>query len=234
MGYCFIITSAINTKFGVFDNSLRLHQTLETVASIKHHAADAVILIIEMSALPLTAFQKNILSQNCEILIEYSESNFVKEIYKNDNWDIVKNLTEVACFSDSLKAIRGNSFFESFERIFKISGRYILNSDFDLKTHLESNKIIFSKSRASSFDINLTGVPRQYMSRLWSWPSKDSNLIIENYDIGLDYMRNRLVNGGYCDIEHMLYATLNKFVPTELEFIGVQGYLGHTGIPVKD
>ena len=234
MSHCFIITSAINTKFGVFDGRKRLEQTLETIQSIRARVSDVVIVIIEMSAIPLSIHQKSVLSENCNFLIEYSGSDFVKEIFKSDNWDVVKNLTEVACFRDSLKILRENNIFFAVERIYKISGRYKLNNNFNINTHNSSKEIILSKSRQSQFNVNLTGVHRQYMSRLWSWPSSSLDLITEAFNSGFEYMLNRIENGGYCDIEHMLYAKLNQFNPKELDLIGVEGFLGPNGILVND
>ena len=83
--HLFIVTSAINTRFGVFNHEERLHQTLETVRSIKQHIPDASILLVEMSAEALSDKQKNFLSSSVNQIIYFSGDVDVQSIYKNDN-----------------------------------------------------------------------------------------------------------------------------------------------------
>lgn len=234
MSNCFIITSAINTRFGVFENEKRLNQTIETISSIQNKDSNAIIIIAEMSAIKLTQIQKSQLLAHCSFLIEFNDAPFVTEIFSIDNWDIVKNLTEVYCFTETLKKIRDIESLKNIKRFFKISGRYKLNNNFNLQTHEDSSVIIFSKHRQSQFEANITGIDYQYMSRLWSWPSHLLDLVIESYINGFGYMKKRISNGGYCDIEHMLFLQFNQLNPQELEFIGIEGLLGPNGFFVQD
>jgi hypothetical protein len=234
MNHAFLITSAINTKFGVFDGEDRLRQTLETISSIKFHLPTAKIYLIEMSAIVLNSHQRGILQNHSNLLIEYSNDENVKEIFESDNWDVVKNVTEVACFQNALSILHNGDYLSRVDRAHKISGRYTLNDKFKPEIYETSERVVVSRKRTSQFAPEITGISFQYMSRLWSWPVKITPTIIDLYTDGLAYMLSRINSGGYCDIEHMLYRGLQKVDVSEVDTIGVQGRLGPNGIEVAD
>ena len=51
-----------------------------------------------MAAIALSKDQKLILDSRVDEIKEFWAEPKVQEIYKSENWDIVKNLTEVTCF----------------------------------------------------------------------------------------------------------------------------------------
>lgn len=235
----FLVTSAINTKFGVFNSQDRLTQTLATVNRIKEKAPGSKIIFLEMAALPLTAEQSQKITESVDYLIDFTTDGAVQSLYHStDNWDVVKNVTEVMCFGKALKMLHHDTDqLADSQRIFKISGRYLLSDDFDIDYYNQYNvqtNIIVSKSRSSQFDISLTQVPRQFMSRLWSWPTSLTNEIIQVYDQGLRFMQSRILQGGYVDIEHLLYKFLDHNKVIERDIIGIHGNIGPNGQLVKD
>ena len=232
--HLFIVTSAINTRFGVFNDEERLHQTLETVESIKQHIPDASILLVEMSAVPLSDKQKNFLSSAVNQIVYFSGDPDVQNIYKNDNWDVVKNLTEVMCFQKMLGFCNTNHLFDKFDRIHKISGRYFLNKNFNKAIYEDCSKIILVHKKKSQFSFDLTGVKYQFMSRFWSWPKSLTSEVIKTYKDGFIYMYQRISQNGYCDIEHMLYKHLPQELIHTVDKIGIEGMLGQNGIRIDD
>lgn len=234
----FIVSSAICTKFGVFDTQTRLQQTLNTIKSIKDVCNDAHIVVMECSGeVPPDAIISE-LDNNCDTLISLSQWEEVHELYDStDNWDIVKNATEMLCFHKVLEIIKENNISPS-GRIFKISGRYTITDEFDLSLYDQScilDKIVIKKSSPSQFDDAVTGgIKDQYMSRLWSFPSSELDNISEVFENMLWYMSECLVTGGYVDIEHCLYKFLDHNKVVELEKIGVSGLLGPNGNLVND
>lgn len=234
MKCAFIITSAINTKFGVYNTATRLQQTLDTVASIRSKVPDATIFAVEMAGILPTAEQTATMNQAVDRYIVYSNDNDVQGIYNStDNWDIVKNTTEVMCFSRALDELSGE--LKKFDRVFKISGRYILSDSFDINTFADTTKIIVAQRKTSQFGSAITGgISQQYMSRLWSWPGLLTDQIIELYNDGFLYMAQQLTNGGYCDIEHMLFAFLPADLVQEVNRVGIRGLLGPNGVAVED
>ena len=236
--YAFLITSAINTKFGVFDSQQRLQQTIDTIQSIRSRVADAKLFLLEMAAIPLSEDQRNQLMPLVDNIIDFTTDPSVKELYNStDNWDVVKNVTEVMCFRQALVRLTDANQLDDCQRVFKISGRYTLNDNFDIAYYdqysVQSHYVI-SASRGSQFSLATTNVARQYMSRLWSWPTTLTKEIVGVYGNCLMLMQTRLLNNGYCDIEHALYNFLDQNKVIELPVIGIQGNLGPNGLVVKD
>jgi len=231
-----MVTSAINTKFGVYDSDTRLQQTLETIASIKKYVPEPRIILVECGAIPLTDAQETALKAQVSELISYNDDEDVQAIFASDNWDVVKNTTEVMCFRRALQHCLDYNLFDGFDRVFKMSGRYRLNDNFDPAQYIMTpHSIVTTHRHTSQFPYQVTLVEYQYMSRLWSWPAQITQRIIDEvYDAGLAYMAERISQGGYCDIEHMLY----KFLPTDLVLevakVGLEGNIGPNGAAVSD
>jgi hypothetical protein len=237
--YAFLVTSAVNTKFGVYNSEQRLQQTLDTIKSIKQAVPDAAVILIEMSALPLTHDQRQAIEAMVDQVIDYTNDPGVHELYHStDNWDVVKNVNEVICFARALAELEVSQILSNVQRLFKISGRYTLTAHFDIGFYNQpenQNKIVVSRAKGSQFHPSITGgIQRQYMSRLWSWPKDINKEIIQVYDNSLIYMFERLQNNGYADIEHTLYRFLDQKKVHELDRIGVAGNIGPNGVAVED
>lgn len=236
--YIFLITSAINTKFGIYNSDQRIQQTLNTVQSIQQRVPAARIILLEMSAISLTEQQKQQLLDAVDNILDFTTDPVVQQLYHStENWDIVKNVTEVMCFNKALKQLTQTNQLVDSQRIFKISGRYLLSDDFDIGYYDQysvQSHIVVSKSRDSQFDFATTQIERQFMSRLWSWPTVLTAEIIESYDRGLVFMQERLFAGGYADIEHVLYKFLDHKKVIELDTVGIYGNIGPNGTLVKD
>ena len=234
--FAFMVTSAINTKFGVYDNDTRLKQTLETIGSIKKYVPNARIILVECGAIPLTPVQEFVLEAEVAEIISFNDDEDVKAIFVSDNWDVVKNTTEVMCFKRALEHCLEYNLFEGIDRVFKMSGRYRLNGNFDLAQYIMApDSIVTTHKHSSQFPHQVTLVEYQYMSRLWSWPTNITERIInEVYSAGLNYMAERLSQGGYCDIEHMLYKFLPANLILEVNKVGLEGNIGPNGMAVND
>jgi len=237
--YAFMVSSAINTKFGIFNSEQRLAQTLDTIQSIRDRVPGAKIILVEMGAIPLTQDQTDRLTNATDYILNFNNDPSVVELFNStDNWDIVKNITEVMCFSRGLgQIVEHTDLLHNVQRIFKMSGRYTLSDEFDIgyyEQYSVQSHIVVSHRRNSQFPYNLTLVEKQFMSRLWSWPMSLTNEILEVYNQGLQYMEQRILAGGYCDIEHMLYKFLDHNKIIEKDAVGVCGNIGPNGAPVKD
>lgn len=237
--YTFLVTSAMNTKFGVFDSAQRLTQTLATIDSIRQRVPTARIYLLEMAGLPLQEHQREQLLACVDHVMDFTTDPAVKELYQStENWDIVKNVTEIMCFGNALRRLHTDTNqLQGSQRIFKLSGRYTLNDDFKIDYYDQystQSHIVVSRSRASQFPLHYTQVERQFMSRLWSWPYQLTDEIISVYDQGLNFIQERILAGGYVDIEHVLYKFLDHHKVIELDAVGVQGNIGPNGTAVKD
>lgn len=233
--HCFIVTSAINSKFGIYSPKERLAQTVITLQNIRFKVPDAKIIVMECAGTPLADSQSSILESNSDLVIDFSRDSDVQEIYQSDNWDVVKNSTEIMCFGRLLRLCQTDKDFEGYNRIHKMSGRYILNDDFDLNIYEQyPDMIIIGPKNQSQFPYHMTGIELQYMARLWSWPIDQLDTVIKVYDDSLAYIGERVSNGGYADIEHVLYKFLPQDLVKEIPLLGVEGFIAPNGIPIKN
>jgi hypothetical protein len=235
--HAFIVTSAVNSKFGVFNPQQRLDQTLDTIASIKSKIPDALIVVIECCGTPINPYQEELIRQKCDVFIDCSQDEDVQDLYDNDNWDVVKNGTEIMVFSRVLAILKKENMFNGINRIHKMSGRYILNELFDPDTYENStvqDKIIIGTKYKSQFPPEITTVPFQYMARLWSWPTELLDEVIDVYKDSFVFFAERLSAGGYVDIEHVLAKFLNPAHVHEIQNLGVEGQIAPNGSAIKN
>ncbi len=235
MKHCFVVTSAVNSKFGVYKPVERLEQTLQTVSSIRQRVPDSKIILMECAGTSLTAEQESALDQAVDVFVDFTQDEDVQAIYQSNNWDIVKNTTEIMCFARVLEMCRDDNDFDGIDRIHKMSGRYLLNNDFDLGVYEKyPDKIIVGPKNRSQFPFEVTGIELQYMARLWSWPIGLLDPVIQVYNNSLSYISQRIQQGGYADIEHVLYKFLPAEHVQEISLLGVEGTIAPNGVAIKN
>lgn len=235
MKHCFVVTSAVNSKFGVYAPAERLTQTLDTIKSIRQRVPDAKIILMECAGTPLTAEQESALDSAVDVFIDFTQDEDVQAIYQSNNWDIVKNTTEIMCFARVLEMCHNDGDFDGVDRVHKMSGRYLLNDDFDLKVYEQyADKIVIGPKNRSQFPFEVTGIELQYMARLWSWPNALTPAITNVYNNSLAYISDRINRGGYADIEHVLYKFLPPELVTEVPLLGVEGTIAPNGVAIKN
>jgi hypothetical protein len=242
MNTLFIVSSAIHTKYGTFTEEQRLNQTIETFKSIQEHDSTAKILLNDAGA------EKSITKKEAELLnpylcgiLSYFEDEQVQQIYNAiDNADIVKNYTEMLTTAKTLNFIlqQQPQIIQNINRIFKISGRYKLNDNFDINKFSGediADKYIFSSRKLSQFPPQLTGgLTYQFMSRLWSWPTNKTTLVLYRYNLMLEYFQAMIDKHLYVDIEHLLLKFFDGPNIVEYPSIGIEGAIAPNGNAVKD
>jgi hypothetical protein len=139
-------------------------------------------------------------------------------------------------FANALQTLIDQGEIAKFDRVFKMSGRYTLNDNFNFAYYdTVPDRIVVAERRASQFPPQVTGgMVHQYMSRLWSWPANRTADIISAYQTGFGDMAVRINEGGYFDIEHLLYAYLPKDLVTEVPKVGISGAIGPNGAAIED
>ncbi len=238
MKHCFLITSAIVTKFGKFEQDKRLNQTLQTIKSIKSRLPDSTIIVVESSAetLPEDVFSE--LKNSAHWIVNLSGDKTMKHIQENtENWDIVKNLSELLAFNTALKMIEDNNLLEGIDRIHKISGRYELNDNFNpiIYERFLDKIIVPMRFRTQFIDPReQMDVPFQYMSRLWSWPKTHHETIKSFYTKAIEEFLARLKEKKRMDIEHLMFLLLPQEHVKEIPIVGVKGQLGQNGRYVEN
>jgi len=238
MKHCFIVTSAVNSRFGVYSPEDRLLQTVITIRSIKQKIPDAKIVLMEVTGVPPTEQQVETLSSESDVFLDFTDEEDVKQLYTStDNWDVVKNGIEIMCFGRALKLLKEDGEFEGIDRIHKMSGRYVLNDNFDPSLYDEpdvAGKIIIGPKHQSQFRIDITTQSWQYMARLWSWPTSMLDEVIDVYDKSWLHFVERISNQGYTDIEHVLAKFLNQEHVHEVAELGVEGCIAPNGQAIRN
>lgn len=233
--HLFIITSAINTKFGSYDPDQRLLQTFDTIRTIKEKVPDAVIVIFESSGYKMEPEKLETLNKLVDCIIDMSGDVNVQRYYNNtDSWDIVKNMCEIMCFGSGLSMLEEHTdYLKNCDFVHKLSGRYVLTDDFNLDNYEKyPNKIIYHEKMESQFDPEYVGIKYQYPSMLYSWDISKLPIIKEFYKNALIELSNRLSQGKYADIEHLMYMFIPEEHVQEVPMIGVMGRLGQNRVQV--
>ena len=230
----FIITSAIHTSYGKFSTEERIEQTRETLKSIETYAPGSSTTIIDCGE---QSISKNLF--DCEV-VDYTTNKEIQEHlqkYIRTNRDIepdiiIKSMLEIMMFRDYLK-----NFTSSYERIFKISGRYKLNSNFNYQKHLESkNKVLILPPYTSQhlYTLNVSSSMFLYMTRCWSF---DGSLILNILNT-YDKMKKDILYASrtekQADIEHLLYKHLNKKLVEHIDIMGVEGLWAPRGSWIEE
>lgn len=63
---------------------------MESISSVRLKVPGAKIILLEMAAIPLSKDHRLILERSVDELIEYHSNEEIQEVFKSDNWDIVK------------------------------------------------------------------------------------------------------------------------------------------------
>lgn len=231
---CFLVSSAIHVKHGVYSSEERFAQTIGTCKSIREKTF-ADICLLDGGYKDLEESERKELQKYCNLIINFSDHESIKYVHTINNHDIVKNLNELYMFGVFYRANK-EKLFDSYTRVFKMSGRYVLNDDFDLFYHMDQHgKIVIRGPYTTQFNAQITGgVVLQYMSRLWSFPTSLSEQISEIYIKMIQHMTQRVNNGGYIDIEHLLYNYLDRKIIVNPPKIGIQGNIAPNGVGIME
>lgn len=238
----FLVTSAIYTRFGVYNTNQRLQQTLETLKSIKKFC-DADIILLDAGQKNLSISDKSEIKKYAIDILEFSQEPVVQSYQKIDNWDVVKSALEILIVKSTFIALLNQpELLGKYSRIFKISGRYVLNSSFNYEQHLlATDKITIKKAQPSLYYTNhwviqeaATEYYNQYMTRLWSFDCKMLLDIKNAYQLMQDDLMNLINKSRFIDIERLMYRHLDKSKIIEFPIIGVQGNIAPNGVVVTD
>ena len=196
-----IITSVLNISKkklsyydtrSVFDIHQRFEQTKKTIETIKKYIPNYVILLCECSNLKYYNHMETFFKNEVDYYFNYYDN---LEIRNNINSEY-KGLGETSLMMKAIEFINNNNLV--FDNIFKISGRYFLNDDF--------NYIIYNNSynQFVLWDNNFNS----YASLFYKIKYKYLNLLNSCFILFL----NKLNNGETLEI------LLNKYFNEYLEY----------------
>ena len=145
-------------------------------------------------------------------------------------------MIEIVMYGSFYDKVSQEGWRDKYKRIFKMSGRYTLNDTFNYQKHMDAkDKIIIRGPFTSQFNSNVTGgVVFQYMSRLWSFDAFLLPYIRDIYGDMFQNMNTVLGNGGYIDIEHLLFHHLDLALIENVGALGLDGNIAPNGARISD
>ena len=233
MKYGVLLTSAANAKFSVYSPEERVEQTLKTVESVRKYIPNAFICMTDCGIPGIEGELKNKLVDAVDKFIDLSKDPNVNWIAANvSHQDTVKNLTELVVVSKFFKLAKKHKWFDGYDRVFKVSGRYWLTDRFDITRYEQTDakdKYVVSKKMLSQFTHDYTGQSLQYMLRVYSLDTTLLDDFIMRLDTMSKHMQDRVNNKGYIDIEHLFCKFLPNDLVLEIARTGVAGNIAPNG-----
>jgi hypothetical protein len=231
----FLVSSAIHTNHGIYNTEQRLEQTINTLKSIRQRC-DVDIILLDGGLKAPSDEERKVLEEYTDSIVSFSDAPSMKDILAIPSQDIVKNMAEIVMFGSTFQDIGASGEYKKYKRIFKMSGRYLLNDNFNYQTHIDAkDKIIIRGPYTSQFTSAQTGgVIFQYMSRLWSFDAALLPDIAQAYARMFKDMNMVLTSGGYIDIEHLLFTHLDPSRIQKIAKIGVEGNIAPNGTGISE
>lgn len=233
MSNVFLVCSAIGKNYGVFSLEERYSQLLETIHSVKKHAPKDDIFLVETSKELLDDAKMAELNSLCVVNFIKDDpvvnlANNVQERYPDSNepWNFneTKTVGEIRATQFFLDLLKKQN--KTYNRVFKISGRYSLNDNFNLADYDQhAGKLVF---KSNNQHCNLDSMS----ARLWSFDYKMLDSIISMLDGVFEMTINELNRyNTFTIVERSFYQQIRRMnlpfikVPT----LGISGYFGLDG-----
>jgi hypothetical protein len=255
--FLFLIGSALKhfqeEKFSAYDEEQRFNQTLDTIQSIRNKVPNSYVVLFECSSYSIGEKYKDILKDKCDLFLEFYEEPVLKQLYENisERPELItygKSLLETRGLLNTLYIIREHNLFNDSQRVFKLTGRYLLNDDFDIQdyqTKFLENRYVVKKYDYITQEENilnekslenvyayLYGAKGMMMTGLWSFDRMLFNEAIDALEKAFVYMEKMIQFTAGTDVEHSLYRFLNKDNIIDIPNLGltqIKGMLGENG-----
>jgi hypothetical protein len=254
MKFLFLVGSALKhfqeDKFSAYDEQQRFEQTLETIKCVREKVPTSYIILFECSYTSITEEHKNILREKCDLFLDFSTEPIIQAIYENikQRPELItygKSLLETRGLLNTLYYIRKHNIFTDSQRVFKLTGRYLLNEYFgidDYKSKFLEERYVIKKyeylpQEAENYDEKelenvyayLYGAKGMMVTGLWSFDRMLFNEIIESLEKAFVYMEKMLQFTAGTDVEHSLYRFLNKKNVIDIPNLGLTTLKGMEG-----
>lgn len=257
MKFLFLVGSALKhfqeDKFSAYDEEQRFEQTLETIECIRKKVPESYVVLFECSSKSIDEKQKDILKEKVDLFLEFYEEPVLKQIYENleTRPELItygKSLLETRGLLNTLYTIKKHNLFSDSQRVFKLTGRYLLNDDFYIQDYeskfLEGKYIVkryeYLSQEAENYDDKelenvyayLYGARGMMITGLWSFDKILFTETVEALERAFKYMERMIQFTAGTDVEHSLYRFINKNNIIDIPNLGltmVKGMSGENG-----
>jgi hypothetical protein len=228
--YVFFICSTLNSPYGGIPEASRFADTVECISSIKAAVPDARILLVDNSSSFVDHHTPEMMRRLVTQYVQLEHNLFSL----NANEHKLKSASEANLMWTALNILLNPIYgYTNCKRIFKISGRYKLNEDFDINFYKDPQ-----------FNDKYAFVPMQFASTYDNWKSQrrvmrletglvswSPSLTKEFRDMMGSVMWQCLTNDNCIEEALFNHVPHEKIVP--LTRVGVQGNKAETGELVK-
>lgn len=233
--FLFLVGSSLEhfaeKDFSRYNTEQRFYQTLDTIQSIREKVPNAYICLFECSYKPISNDYKTVLAEKVDLFLEFYNEPGIKTLYENfsQKQELItfgKSLLETRGILNCLHVIKEKQLFTDVNRIFKLTGRYTLNEDFNIQDY--ESKFLENHYVAKTY--NYLNKEKEYMkiddleniyaylyqaegmivTGLWSFDRMMFNETIEVLERSFIYLERMIQYTTGNDIEHALYRFLNK------------------------
>jgi len=216
----FFVTSAIkslNVRF--YNHNQRFDQTIQTLDSIRQKVPDAIIVLADASLYHFTREETEMLVSKCDY---FMDMNKVPEVHDYSSKGM-QSWAEGALSFNAFAILRQQPFMKEVKRIFKISGRSLLEDGFDISAYDDMfGKYVFKKRIPTWMGHVTHGATHLLITRMFSFcPS-----LIENY---MEVCIKNVPLYQYMDFEHAHFLNIPKEYLVEFDKIHVSGWLAGNG-----
>jgi hypothetical protein len=258
MKFLFLIGSALKhfqeNNFSAFTEEQRFEQTLKTIECVREKVPTSYIILFECSYQTLAEEHKNILRNKCDLFLDFSNEPVLQQIYSNieKRPELItygKSLLETKGLLNTLYYIKTHNLFPDSQRVFKLTGRYLLNEYFDINDYkskfLEERYIIkkydYLPQEAENYDEKelenvyayLYGAKGMMVTGLWSFDRLLFNEIVSSLEKTFTYLEKMMQYTAGTDVEHSLYRFLNQKNVISIPNLGLTTIKGMEGDSYK-
>jgi hypothetical protein len=253
MKFLFLVGSALKhfqeNKFSAYDEQQRFEQTLETIECIRKKVPNSYVVLFECSSKSIDEKQKDILKEKSDLFLEFYNEPVLKAIYENlearpELITYGKSLLETRGLLNTLYVIQKHNIFNDSQRVFKLTGRYLLNDDFDIQDYeskfLEGRYVIkryeYLSQEMENYEkelenvyVYLYGARGMMVTGLWSFDRMLFTDTIEALEKAFVYMEKMIQFTAGTDVEHSLYRFINKKNIIDIPNLGLTMVKGMSG-----
>lgn len=213
-----VITSALKPPSSAFTDHQRYAQTIMTIDSVRKNVPNCFIVLADVSIRDASLELKEF-SKKCDIVIDFSTDQDIKMLSERGMQSPAENVLLFKAFG----FIKTLQIINSVKRIFKLSGRSLIEDDFDITAYDNLfGKFVF-KTRIPSWKFTPSDEASHLLiTRFYSMcPS-----LIDTYQESL--IKNQpLLN--HMDLEHAHYVNIPRQYLVEFDKLHCEAWLSKSG-----
>jgi hypothetical protein len=221
----FIVTSALNPNMGVISRSDRIQQTYDGLKSLREKCPNAIILLADGSPEKVELEKIKALEQLVDLVADFSGDKDISQFANSGRKSEAENVLMLKVLL-LLKQEPGiMRLLQSVNRIYKFSGRTILDDKFDIYDHAHFGKYVFKKRMPTWLQGERAEVFTDLLiTRLFSFcPS-----LIDDYFVVCRRNLQVVLETGI-DTEHAHFFNIDPNKLIELDTIHCRGTVAGTG-----